>query len=94
MFALWVLLTVVMQITIHYKAMSASEDNNWIAAIIKNCREIKQDDPTMTDESIWDHLRLNEMFFRKMYITSGEIVSIVGAYYGICFDVIFLGGTP
>lgn len=29
-----------------------------------------------------------------MYIQSGEMLGIVGAYYGIVLDAIFLGGTP
>lgn len=39
-------------------------------------------------------LRLNEFFYRKLYIESGPTTAIVGAYYGIVFDAIFFNGTP
>ena len=41
----------------------------------------------------WGNLRLNDMFYRQTYIQSGEILGLVGAYYGIVLDAIFLGGT-
>ena len=39
-------------------------------------------------------MRLNEMFFRKSFVESGQFPLLLGAYFGICFDVIYLDGTP
>ena len=41
-----------------------------------------------------DKLFINSMFFRKNMIDSSAIFSIVGAYFGIILDVLYLGGTP
>ena len=46
------------------------------------------------DQSILEHVRLNEMFFRRAFIVCGEFPILLGAYFGICFDVIYLDGTP
>ena len=34
------------------------------------------------------------MFYRDQFILNGQLYQIVGAYYGIVFDVIYLNGTP
>ena len=34
------------------------------------------------------------MFYRAEYIVMGKCWVLVGAYLGICFDVIYLGGSP
>ena len=41
-----------------------------------------------------DYLRLNDMWYRKQFIYSGQFTSVIGAYFGICIDIIFLGGSP
>ena len=43
------------------------------------------------NDRVW---RPNQMFYRAEYITIGKCWVVVGAYLGICFDVIFLGGSP
>lgn len=63
---------------------------DWTSAIIDNCETLYKD----KEEDIWSKLRLNDMWYRDMIIISGQMWGLIGAYYGICFDVVFLGGTP
>lgn len=34
------------------------------------------------------------MFYRAEFLALGKVWSLLGAYIGICFDVIYYGGTP
>ena len=68
----------------------------WMEKIISNCLRIAQADPVKYPDpnSILSKLRLNDMWFREVFIRSGIISSILGAYFGIVLDVIFFSGTP
>jgi hypothetical protein len=45
-------------------------------------------------DTVFNEVKINDMFFRDQYIINGQLASIVGAYFGIVFDVIYLQGTP
>ena len=68
----------------------------WTRLIIQNCLYIQQNKGLHYPDSpnLLHNLRLNDMYFRKAFIQTGEFSSIVGAYFGICMDTIYLGGTP
>jgi hypothetical protein len=70
----------------------------WTETIVNNCKALTNLSPDkvqyIKESDIWQNLRLNDMFYRNVFIKSGEIASIIGAYFGICLDVIFLNGTP
>ena len=34
------------------------------------------------------------MFYRYVFIQSGSVSAVIGAYFGICLDAIYLGGSP
>ena len=34
------------------------------------------------------------MFYRFVFIQSGAVSAIIGAYFGICLDAVYLGGSP
>lgn len=93
LFFLWTFFNVLIQVTVEEYYLSFTIPKSWMDNIITNCNLPKKYDPDHHDD-IYHSLRLNEMFFKKIYIETGSISAIVGAYYGIVIDVIFLGGTP
>ena len=76
---------------IYYKSEFADRiQSEWIDNIFEKCK-VDQIDPVF---GISDHLRLNDMFYRDVLIDMSDVLSIFGAYLGICLDAIYLGGTP
>jgi len=40
-----------------------------------------------------DYLFKNSLLYREAFCRSGQISQVFGAYVGICFDVLYFGGT-
>ena len=63
-----------------------------IKRVLDNCAKLVKSGQISSD--YWVDLRLNDMFYRRVYVKFGQITAVLGAYCGICLDVIYLGGTP
>ena len=46
------------------------------------------------DPELLKHLDLNEILAKNRILSLGQSLMIVGAYVGVCIDVLYLGGTP
>ena len=72
---------------------------NWMQMFLSSCNDpnvqISELVPGNRDDSqIIKSLNLNVMFYRRSYYWLGTNSALIGAYYGICFDIMYLGSTP
>ena len=97
-FVIWIILILGLNILNLIISSGNQIPTKWIENIIANCQRLANlpdgQIGKISESSIWTNLRLNDMFYRYVFVQSGSVSAVIGAYFGICLDAIYLGGSP